>query len=44
MQKKDYGTKNEVEGVFQKGQRCLVIEDVITSGISIQETTQGLRR
>jgi uridine monophosphate synthetase len=44
MAAKDYGTKNEVEGVFAKGQRCLIIEDVITSGISIEQTANGLRR
>jgi uridine monophosphate synthetase len=40
---KDYGTKNLVEGVFQKGEKCLILEDVITSGISIQDTSTNLR-
>lgn len=35
---KSHGTKNLIEGLFKKGDRCLIIDDVITSGISILET------
>jgi len=42
-EKKDYGMKQAVEGEFNQGQRCLVIEDVITSGASILETTHELK-
>ena len=35
---KDHGTKNMIEGVYTPGQECLLIEDVITTGLSILET------
>ncbi|KAL6049893.1 Uridine 5'-monophosphate synthase [Balamuthia mandrillaris] len=44
MKAKDYGTKNEVEGVYSQGQAAVVMEDVMTSGGSIQQTVEGLRR
>ena len=29
---KDYGTKNVVEGLYEKGQKIVLIEDVLTTG------------
>jgi len=42
-EKKDYGTKQLIEGVFEPGQSCLIIEDVITTGSSIIETANDLQ-
>jgi len=37
---KSYGTKKLVEGSVQTGDRCLVIEDVVTTGSSVLETVE----
>ncbi|WP_300675631.1 orotidine-5'-phosphate decarboxylase [Soonwooa sp.] len=37
---KTYGTKKLLEGIYKKGDNCLLVEDVITSGKSLIETIE----
>ncbi|CAH4023585.1 unnamed protein product [Pieris brassicae] len=38
-----YATKKIIEGVYNRHQKCLVVEDVVTSGGSLLETVSTLR-
>jgi len=37
-ERKDYGTQKQVDGIFSKGNNCLIIEDVITTAGSVLDT------
>jgi len=41
---KSYGTKKMIEGLIEPNCNCVIIEDVITSGSSVLETVDVLRK
>ncbi len=43
-ERKSYGTKKMIEGVYAPGDICLVVEDTLTSGMSLIETNTQLRK
>ena len=40
--KKDYGTAKQVEGLFNKGDRVLLVEDILTTGGQVLEAAKSL--
>jgi len=40
---KDYGTKKVVEGIYRKGQKVVLIEDVLTTGTQAVTAADSLR-
>ena len=40
---KDYGTKKQIEGEFKKTNKCVIIDDVITTGKSLQNAIDLLK-
>ncbi len=40
---KEHGARNQIEGRFQKGQKCLVVEDLISTGGSSIAAVEVLR-
>lgn len=43
-ERKAHGTGQLLEGVYRTGQRCLLIEDVVTSGSSLLTTAEVIRQ
>ncbi|MCF6367177.1 MAG: orotidine-5'-phosphate decarboxylase [Bacteroidales bacterium] len=43
-EEKAYGTKNSIIGKFEEGNKCLVIDDLITTGESLFETAEKFRK
>lgn len=39
---KNHGTKRLIEGIYKENEKALIVEDVVTSGLSIVETLQSL--
>jgi len=40
---KKYGTKKQIEGVYEKGDKVMIVEDLVTSAMSCFETIEPLK-
>jgi uridine monophosphate synthetase len=40
---KEYGTQKQIEGEFNKDDKCIIIEDIITTGNSVQDVLEILK-
>ncbi len=43
VKKKDYGTSKQIEGVLEKGDRVVIVEDIATTGGAALEAAAALR-
>jgi orotate phosphoribosyltransferase len=41
--KKDYGTAKQVEGILNKGEKVLLVEDILTTGGQVLEAAKALK-
>jgi len=41
-ERKTYGTKRQIEGIYDVGESCVIVEDVVTTGSSVLETIGDL--
>jgi len=41
--KKDYGTAKQVEGILNKGEKILLVEDILTTGGQVMEAAKSLQ-
>lgn len=42
-ERKEHGTKKMIEGVYEEGDECILVEDVITTGGSVSQAIKELR-